>query len=87
VLTWERIGWKLAFNEEALQSATVLPAEMLGMRSSGSVAPGYVADIVAVERSLADINCHWQSALGDEGRQCGCRQTKQFCRPLNTTSG
>ena len=44
-------------NEQALQSATVLPAEMLGMEKSlGSVAPGYFADIVAVEGDpLADI--------------------------------
>ena len=44
-------------NEQALRSATVLPAEMLGMEKSlGSVAPGYVADIVAVEGDpLADI--------------------------------
>jgi imidazolonepropionase-like amidohydrolase len=44
-------------NEQALQSATVLPAEMLGVEKSlGSVAPGYVADIVAVEGDpLADI--------------------------------
>ena len=45
-------------NERALQSATVLPAEMLGLQNSlGSVAPGYIADIVAVEGDpLADIN-------------------------------
>jgi imidazolonepropionase-like amidohydrolase len=44
-------------NEQALQSATVLPAEMLGMEKSlGSVAPDYLADIVAVEGDpLADI--------------------------------
>lgn len=44
-------------NEQALQSATVLPAEMLGMEKSlGSLAPGYFADIIAVEGDpLADI--------------------------------
>ena len=44
-------------NEQALQSATVLPAEMLGMEKSlGSVAPGYIADLVAVEGDpLQDI--------------------------------
>jgi imidazolonepropionase-like amidohydrolase len=44
-------------NEQALQSATALPAEMLGMEKSlGSVAPGYIADIVAVDGDpLADI--------------------------------
>ena len=44
-------------NEQALQAATVLPAEMLGMaKSLGSIAPGYFADIVAVEGNpLADI--------------------------------
>jgi imidazolonepropionase-like amidohydrolase len=37
-------------NEQALQSATTVPAEMLGMEKSlGAVAPGYFADIVAVE--------------------------------------
>lgn len=37
-------------NAEALQSATVLPAEMLGMQGKlGVVAPGAFADIVAVE--------------------------------------
>jgi imidazolonepropionase-like amidohydrolase len=49
-------------NEQALQSATVRPAEMLGVEKSlGSVAPGYVADIVAVEGDpLADI----EAAIG-----------------------
>jgi len=44
-------------NEQALQSATVLPAEMLGMEKElGAVAPGYFADLVAVEGDpLADI--------------------------------
>jgi len=44
-------------NEQSLQSATVLPAEMLGMEKSlGSVAPGYIADIVAVDGDpLSDI--------------------------------
>jgi imidazolonepropionase-like amidohydrolase len=36
--------------EQALQTATVVPAEALGMEKSlGSIAPGYFADIVAVE--------------------------------------
>jgi len=45
-------------NEEALQAATVLPAEMLGLEKSlGSVAPGFMADIVAVDGDpLADID-------------------------------
>ena len=44
-------------NEQALQTATVLPAEALGMKNSlGSVAPGYFADIVALQGDpLADI--------------------------------
>jgi imidazolonepropionase-like amidohydrolase len=44
-------------NEQALQAATVSPAEMLGMEDSlGSVQPGHFADIVAVEGDpLADI--------------------------------
>ena len=44
-------------NEQALQTATTVPAEMLGMEKSlGSVAPGYFADIVAVEGDpLSDI--------------------------------
>ena len=44
-------------NEQALQSATVLPAEALGMEKTlGAVAPGYFADIVAVQGDpLADI--------------------------------
>src|SRR6266550_4161589 len=44
-------------NEQALQSATILPAEMLGMQASlGAVAPGFTADIIAVEGDpLADI--------------------------------
>ncbi len=44
-------------NEQALQSATVSAAEALGMEKSlGSVAPGYFADIVAVQGDpLADI--------------------------------
>ncbi len=37
-------------NEQALQTATVLPAEALGMEKSlGSVAAGYFADIVAIQ--------------------------------------
>ncbi|HYM17493.1 MAG TPA: amidohydrolase family protein [Micropepsaceae bacterium] len=44
-------------NEQALQSATVLPAEMLGKdKSLGAIAPGYIADLVAVEGDpLRDI--------------------------------
>ncbi len=44
-------------NEQAMQTATVLPAEALGMEKSlGSVAPGYFADIVAVQGDpLTDI--------------------------------
>lgn len=44
-------------NEQALQTATVLPAEALGMGNSlGSIAPGYFADIAAVEGDpLLDI--------------------------------
>ncbi len=44
-------------NTEALQSATVLPAEMLGLKDKlGVVAPGAFADIVAVEGDpLADV--------------------------------
>ncbi len=44
-------------NEQAMQTVTVLPAEALGMEKSlGSVAPGYLADIVAVRGDpLADI--------------------------------
>jgi imidazolonepropionase-like amidohydrolase len=44
-------------NKQALQTATVLPAEALGMEKSlGSVTPGYFADIVAVQGDpLADI--------------------------------
>ena len=60
-MNMRELGWfvKLGMtNEQALQSATVVPAEMLGMEKSlGSVAPGYFADIVAVEGDpLADIN-------------------------------
>jgi imidazolonepropionase-like amidohydrolase len=45
-------------NEQALKTATTDQAEMLGMEKSlGHVAPGYFADIVAVEGDpLADIN-------------------------------
>ena len=44
-------------NEQALQSVTTRPAEALGMEKSiGSVAPGYFADITAVQGDpLADI--------------------------------
>ena len=44
-------------NEQALETATVLPAEMLGMEKSiGSIAPGFFADIVGVEGDpLEDI--------------------------------
>jgi imidazolonepropionase-like amidohydrolase len=44
-------------NEQAMQTATVLPAEALGMEKTlGSVAPGYFADIVAVQGDpLTDI--------------------------------
>jgi imidazolonepropionase-like amidohydrolase len=44
-------------NEQAMQTATVLPAEALGKEKSlGSVAPGYLADIVAVQGDpLTDI--------------------------------
>jgi imidazolonepropionase-like amidohydrolase len=44
-------------NEQALQAATVSSAEMLGMdKSLGSVQPGFIADIVAVDGDpLTDI--------------------------------
>ena len=44
-------------NEQAMQTATVLPAQALGMEKSlGSVAPGYFADIAAIEGDpLTDI--------------------------------
>jgi imidazolonepropionase-like amidohydrolase len=54
-LTWfAKMGMT---NEQAMQAATVMPAEALGMEKSiGSVAPGYFADIVAVRGDpLADI--------------------------------
>jgi imidazolonepropionase-like amidohydrolase len=54
-LTWfVKLGMT---NEQALQAATVLPAEMLGLEGRlGTVAPGAFADIVAVEGDpLADI--------------------------------
>jgi imidazolonepropionase-like amidohydrolase len=59
-LNMQELRWfvKLGMsNEQALQSATVLPAEMLGMEKSvGSLAPGYLADIVAIDGDpLADI--------------------------------
>jgi imidazolonepropionase-like amidohydrolase len=54
-LTWfVKLGMT---NQQALETATVLPAEMLGMENSvGAVAPGYFADMVAVEGDpLTDI--------------------------------
>ena len=44
-------------NEQAMQTATVQAAEALGMEKSlGSVAPGYFADIVAVQGDpLTDV--------------------------------
>ena len=54
-LTWfVKMGMS---NEQALQTATVLPAQMLGMEKSlGAVAPGYFADIVAVDGDpLTDV--------------------------------
>jgi imidazolonepropionase-like amidohydrolase len=59
-LNMHELNWfvKLGMsNEQALQSATILPAEMLGMQSSlGAVTPGHIADIVAVDGDpLADI--------------------------------
>ena len=59
-LNMHELNWfvKLGMtNEQALQSATILPAEMLGMQASlGAVAPGHIADIVAVDGDpLADI--------------------------------
>jgi len=60
-LNMHELNWfvKLGMsNEQALQSATILPAEMLGLQSSlGAVAPGHIADIVAVDGDpLADID-------------------------------
>jgi imidazolonepropionase-like amidohydrolase len=59
-LNMHELNWfvKLGMsNEQALQSATILPAEMLGMQSSlGAVAPGHIAANVAVDGDpLADI--------------------------------
>ena len=59
--------------EQALKAATTTPAAMLGMEKSlGAVAPGFFADIVAVEGDpLADItavskreNVHWVMKAG-----------------------
>ena len=60
-LNMQELAWFVKFGmtpEQALQSATILPAEMLGMEKSlGAVAPGYLADMVAVEGDpLADIS-------------------------------
>jgi imidazolonepropionase-like amidohydrolase len=73
-LNMHELRWFVKFgmsNEQALQSATILPAEMLGMEKSlGSVAPGYIADIVAVEGDpLANIevvlnNVRWVMKAG-----------------------
>ncbi len=69
-LTWfVKMGMS---NEQALQTATVLPAEMLGMgKSLGSIAPGYFADIVALDGDpLVDIevaikNVRWVMKGGE----------------------
>ncbi len=69
-------------NEQALQTATVQAAEALGMEKSlGSVAPGYFADIVAVQGDpLSDIqvaikNVRWVMKGGavvfEEGHNAG----------------
>ncbi|HEX3484195.1 MAG TPA: amidohydrolase family protein [Micropepsaceae bacterium] len=60
-LNMHELNWFVKFgmsNEQALQAATILPAEMLGMQTSlGAVAPGYIADMVAVDGDpLADIS-------------------------------
>jgi imidazolonepropionase-like amidohydrolase len=74
-LNLRELGWfvKLGMsNEQALQAATVVPAEMLGMEKSlGSVAPGYLADLVGVEGDpLRDIqvvmkNVRWVMKEGE----------------------
>ena len=60
--------------EQALAAATTNGAALLGMEKSlGAVAPGYFADMVAVEgdpfagHRRGDPQC----PLGDEGRQSG----------------
>ena len=63
-------------NEQALQTATVNAAEALGMEKSlGAVAPGFFADIVAVQGDpLADINVAIRNVRWVmKGRGCGCR--------------
>ena len=57
----QELGWFVKIGmtpEQALQSATILPAQMLGMENSlGAVTPGYIADLVAVDGDpLADIS-------------------------------
>ena len=57
----QELGWLVKAgmsNEQALQAATVSPAEMLGLEKDlGSVAPGFIADLVAVDGDpLADID-------------------------------
>jgi imidazolonepropionase-like amidohydrolase len=54
------LGWFVKAGmtpEQALQTATTIPAELLGMGGElGRVAPGFVADLVAVEGNpLEDI--------------------------------
>ncbi len=68
------LGWfvKLGMTPaQALATATTNGAEILGMeRALGRIAPGYFADIVAVDGDpLADINVVLeQREVGDEGR-------------------
>lgn len=73
-LNMHELRWFVRFGmtpEQALQAASILPAEMLGMdKNLGSVAPGYIADMVAVEGDpLADVevainNVRWVMKAG-----------------------
>ena len=70
-------------NEQALQSATVLPAEMLGVEKAlGSLAPGFIADIVAVEGDpLADIEATIGNAVIHSKRELGQRSHMNVAAP------
>src|SRR2546426_255596 len=87
--TWE-LGWFVQAGmtpEQALQTATTTAADLLGKEKElCAVAPGYFADLVAVEGDpLADINVANHRQFGDRWNKNGTTWAERLARSAVTS--